>query len=468
MSVLEIQTRRQSAGLMLEHIVLGCIIFVACAAATAIKSPQQLSFFWIADALMLGLIVRFPVMAQPQGWAMAACGYLLGSYVGEVWLPKVLSLTFSNMTGVAAGWLYLRSRTSHVIDMRTPTGVLHLLVGVAIACVVGAALGGCMVQYLMQRPWQRTAVMWFGAEAMHMLLIVPLLLNAPPPRELRHLLGNDGALSILPLATLVTLMCVALYIGGPGAQLLVLPGLILCALSYKVFAVSLLCFLIGAWHVLVLVWAGFDFSYQNVSAAMSMRLGLAMLSVTMLTVACARSQWRETLQKLEHLSTHDHLTGMLNRAAFVERSQRALVRLAHDSRPVAMLMLDLDWFKKVNDTYGHLAGDEVLKAVSEAVIQTLRPNELLGRIGGEEFALLLQGVDGHEACATAERLCKAVRALALEQDDGQVLRPTISIGVAALTRTPGNYGLGQLLKLADMALYATKDNGRDGYSLSYG
>lgn len=466
MSVLEIRARRQSAGLRLEHFVLGSAVFVACAAATASKSPLQLSFFWVADALMLGLIVRFPVMAQPQGWALAACGYLLGSYVGEVWLPKVFLLTFANMVGVAAGWLYLRSRASYVVDMRTPTGVLHLLVGVGIACVVGAVLGGCMMQYLMQRSWQRTAVMWFGAEAMHMMLVVPLLLNAPPPRELRHLFGDDGALSLLPLATLVALIGVAFYIGGPGAQLLVLPGLILCALSYKVFAVSLLCFLIGAWHVLVLVWAGFDFSYQNAAAAMSMRLGLAMLSVTMLTAACARAQWRESLQQLEHLSTHDHLTGMLNRAAFVERAQRALARLAHDSRPVAMLMLDLDWFKQVNDTYGHLAGDEVLKAVSEAVVQTLRPNELLGRIGGEEFALLLQGVDGQEACATAERLCKAVRALALEQHDGQMLRPTISIGVVALGRTPGNYGLGQLLKLADMALYATKDNGRDGYSLS--
>lgn len=172
------------------------------------------------------------------------------------------------------------------------------------------------------------------------------------------------------------------------------------------------------------------------------------------------------MQQLEHLSTHDHLTGMLNRAAFVEHAQRALVRLAHDRMPVALLMLDLDWFKRVNDTYGHLAGDEVLKAVSATVVQALRPNELLGRIGGEEFALLLQGVDGKEACATAERLCKAVRALTLVQDDGRVVHPTISIGIVALNRTPDNYRLGHLLKVADIALYATKNNGRDGYSLS--
>lgn len=172
------------------------------------------------------------------------------------------------------------------------------------------------------------------------------------------------------------------------------------------------------------------------------------------------------MAQLEHLSTHDHLTGMLNRAAFVENAQRALARLAHARMPVALLMLDLDWFKRVNDTYGHAAGDAVLKAVSTAVVQALRPHELLGRMGGEEFALLLQDTDRQEACATAERLCAAVRALALKQEDGCMLYPTISIGVVALDRTPGNYPLGNLLKLADMALYAAKDNGRNGYSLS--
>ncbi len=468
MPAFEIRANRVAAGFRLEHAVLGATVLVACAVATTSKSPSLLSFFWLSNALMLGLIVRFPVMAQPQGWVLATLGFLLGSYAGEGWFLKVLLLTLANLVGIACGWLYLRQHAASVVQMRSPVGVFHVVVGVCIAAVVGALLGGGAMQYLLQRSWQRTAMMWFGAEMMHMCLIIPLLLNVPPLGAARRLWRSGERAwgrSVAPLAVLVVLMGVGLYIGGPGVPLLLLPGLVLCALSYRVFTVSLLCFLAGSWHVFLLVLNDFDFSSQNAEAAMSMRLGLSMLSVTLLTVACARNHWGDAMARLEHSSTHDHLTGMLTRAAFSEQAHRILARLGHGRQPVALLMLDLDWFKRVNDTYGHAAGDVVLQAVSRTVVQSLRPHELLGRMGGEEFALLLPGADAQEASATAERLCAAIRALTIEVDEGKTLRPTISIGVVALDATD-TLTLSVLLRKADLALYSAKENGRDGFCLS--
>jgi hypothetical protein len=188
------------------------------ARATTSKSPSLLSFFWLSNALMLGLIVRFPVMAQPQGWVLATLGFLLGSYAGEGWFLKVLLLTLANLGGRL--WLAV---SAPACCERGPDA----LAGGGVPCGGGrvhrrrrdALLGGGAMQYLLQRSWQRTAMMWFGAEMMHMCLIIPLLLNVPPLGAARRLWRSGERAwgrSVAPLAVLVVLMGVGLYIGGPG------------------------------------------------------------------------------------------------------------------------------------------------------------------------------------------------------------------------------------------------------------
>ena len=136
-------------------------------------------------------------------------------------------------------------------------------------------------------------------------------------------------------------------------------------------------------------------------------------------------------------------------------------RAAATGGRLGVLMLDLDHFKRVNDTYGHMAGDSVLRAVAEAVTSEIRADDTAGRWGGEEFAVLLPGVDPADMVVIAERIRRRVHALIVQPDRGTTIADlTISIG-AAHAPDPRITGVDDLVRAADAALYAAKTNGRN-------
>ena len=163
-------------------------------------------------------------------------------------------------------------------------------------------------------------------------------------------------------------------------------------------------------------------------------------------------------QTLLKISATDPLTGALNRRSFTERAGAELSRARRYGRPTSLLMIDADRFKSVNDRYGHAGGDAVLRAFVATVADCLRPSDLLGRIGGEEFAVLLAetGVAGAES--VAERIRAAVEARDVPMD-GQVIRFTVSLGAAALGDGPT--ALENAMERADAALYRAKELGRN-------
>jgi diguanylate cyclase (GGDEF)-like protein len=164
------------------------------------------------------------------------------------------------------------------------------------------------------------------------------------------------------------------------------------------------------------------------------------------------------LPQFQAAASIDAKTGLHTVTWWREIAERTMSR--HES--VALLMLDLDHFKKVNDTYGHMAGDHVLRAVAEAVRAEIRGQDIAGRWGGEEFVVLLSNVDADELRAVAERVRHRVRSLVIPvpATDGPVRNPTISIGGALSTDTHPAH-LDELLIAADTALYQAKEHGRD-------
>ncbi len=173
-----------------------------------------------------------------------------------------------------------------------------------------------------------------------------------------------------------------------------------------------------------------------------------------------QSKLRE--HELERMATIDGLTGAANRTHFLGESGRLLLDAAHHGWPMAMLILDLDHFKQVNDTHGHLAGDEVLRRVTQAVQAALRHNDMFGRLGGEEFGVLLSDATEQGARELAERLRVAVEALTVPVNDHAIIRPTISIGGALLPEHAEKMpDVVDLLTRADHALYEAKDTGRN-------
>lgn len=159
------------------------------------------------------------------------------------------------------------------------------------------------------------------------------------------------------------------------------------------------------------------------------------------------------------LATTDPLTGVYNRRTFKDLAEPNLTRSRRSHLPVSLLMLDLDHFKRTNDTFGHLAGDDVLKAFSELVRNCLRQDDLLARYGGEEFVILLPATSQFAATALAERIRERTASMPLEAA-GHRVRVTVSVGVAseAGDTLPS---LESMLGRADEALYKAKAEGRN-------
>jgi diguanylate cyclase (GGDEF)-like protein len=179
------------------------------------------------------------------------------------------------------------------------------------------------------------------------------------------------------------------------------------------------------------------------------------IALAILVVSMAKE--RAGLEERIAAST-DELTGVASRRAFLADGESRLAAARKLGAPASAVLFDLDHFKGFNDNYGHETGDRVLKAFAECASQILRPDDLFGRIGGEEFAALLIGVGGESAQAVAERLRRAVEKIQMIKD-GARLQISVSAGVSTALRS--ERPLAEMLKQADRALYRAKSRGRN-------
>ncbi|WP_293199884.1 diguanylate cyclase [Paenibacillus sp.] len=169
----------------------------------------------------------------------------------------------------------------------------------------------------------------------------------------------------------------------------------------------------------------------------------------------------EMLFLLERRASTDHLTDLSNRRQFEQSLQSELLHAKQSQQKLSLLAIDIDRFKKVNDTYGHSAGDAVLKQLGQLLVQHGRSTDLVSRNGGEEFAILLLDCGYHQSMAIAESVRKAVARFLFTLPDGQTLKLTISIGVAVYPDHSDDHDDNDLLEQADRALYEAKNTGRN-------
>jgi len=169
-------------------------------------------------------------------------------------------------------------------------------------------------------------------------------------------------------------------------------------------------------------------------------------------------------EALRELATHDPLTGLLNRRASLDSLSTELSRAYRSGNPVCIVMGDIDHFKRINDTHGHLAGDEVLCEVARRMQRSLRRYDTIGRFGGEEFLLVLPECSLEEGVKLAERICHLVRSEPLKAKN-EPLQVSISLGVTVANRLAPE-DLEALLGAADAALYRAKEAGRNRVEFS--
>jgi diguanylate cyclase (GGDEF)-like protein len=170
-------------------------------------------------------------------------------------------------------------------------------------------------------------------------------------------------------------------------------------------------------------------------------------------------QLAQALSRMQDLAMVDELTGLKNRRAFFDDAEPAIAAARRRKQPIAVALLDLDFFKDVNDTYGHAVGDVVLKEVARRITSTLREEQIVGRLGGEEFVALLPDTTPAQALIAIERVRKAVGATQIPlPGGGPAISVTVSGGIAPVLE---DEGLESVLDLADKAMYRAKGLGRD-------
>ncbi|MCG6539692.1 GGDEF domain-containing protein [Pseudomonas sp. KSR10] len=210
-----------------------------------------------------------------------------------------------------------------------------------------------------------------------------------------------------------------------------------------------------------------DFMYQNTTLMPLKGLSgnidqICLIIYDVTDVAINRRQLQAANQELQRLSSTDRLTGLFNRGHWEEMLRQDYARHRRYDRNAALVMFDIDHFKRINDSYGHQAGDAVIQRAAELIRQSMRDADIAGRYGGEEFVVLLPDTDSEGAVTFAERLRQSIEAHEVIHE-GRSIHFTVSLGIADLSQPTSGYA--QLIERADSAMYMSKSAGRNQVSL---
>ncbi len=449
--------------------LIGLVVFFAALFGILTRQVEFLASLWPANAILLGLMVREPLLRKKLNWFAALVGYVAADIATGGALLKILLITACNFAGVITGYqLFLRLAKDH-LRLLDPSSIFYLvMISGAAACAsgfVGAIVDPILFDGSPLAGWD----IWFIAELVSYVIILPVVLTAPTIRkdfiERRLHVGRRTyearLIHCAPGGAFILSCGLGVLIGGPGAIMFPIPALLWCALSYKLFTTTLVTLCFSAWTLVAISKGFLDLSIgepTSIHDLQSIRVGVLLLALTPLTLAVINAARNELLRSLQYIASHDQLSGLLNRRAFNELSGDLLRRLEKRQDSVGVLMLDIDHFKKINDTWGHAGGDQVLVTFAKIVKGCLRDGDVLGRIGGEEFALVIAANSLDDVRIIAERIRRRFAEEVIAVGAADSVRATVSIGgVFALK----GISLEQLLLQADTALYRAKRLGRD-------
>ena len=429
---------------------------------------EQLSTLWPANAILLGLFLRIPSLVSPAGWLVAATGYIAADLITGNSLLMAVLLNGTNLLSVCVALNLCLRHSEAEPHLLSPGSLPNLFLAMVTASVVAGLAGGLLLWKLMGEPLWSSVANWVVSELLAYIILLPSVLSAPALsswKRHRQLTGLSSASirKIIAAICLLAVLAASVWIGGPGVVAFPVSALLVCALTCGLFLTSLLTLLFSMWTLLGTTFGSIPlmFDVSDSSALLSMRLGVASVALAPIVVASVMASRDKSLLALRQLAEYDALTGLLNRRAFYQRAADQLAMLKDHQKPAAMLVIDIDHFKQINDTYGHAVGDEALSRAGKILRRSVRSADTCGRLGGEEFALLIPECTQELLETLASRIHQAIREepVTLDKAQGAVLKMTVSIG-ATLSRGPSD-DLRALLRRADQAMYAAKQGGRN-------
>lgn len=442
-------------------LVLG-IVLTAALFGILTRPPGLLATFWFANAILLAMMIRWPVLIEWPTWIAAGLGYVGADVLTGNSLSMALQLNGANLVGVTVGALlvyYLRRVPFRLVDS---SSLLWMVIVALASAATTAAAAAALDRLVRAEPFWETFLHWGSTEIMSYLMVLPLILTVTVPAGLGELRRKIRPATIgtvlVPLIATAACVPIALSIQGPIALILPLPALLWCATRVSVPSTA---FVSVVWTVGTLMMAGSGRLYisdqtgAGWSESVVTSIAVTLIALGPIAVACATSERRAAERELFLSVEYDHLTGAHSRGAFLRRAEKELIRVHRRQAGAALLMLDLDHFKNINDTHGHMAGDSVLTEFATRTAKCLSGNDLIGRLGGEEFAVLLPGCSFTRSMEVAE----CIRSAQLDYTTESGVLTTVSIGVAWAERSTPS--LTALMGVADEALYDAKRAGRN-------
>ncbi|OXS19267.1 GGDEF domain-containing protein [Pseudomonas rhodesiae] len=362
-----------------------------------------------------------------------------------------------------------------VIEQHVRTDRLHQLFRQSFAAIFGSYLAAAMLCWLCwDRLDQRIMLVWLVTLGVSSMLRIKMFMEwfrcpnserTPERWERRYWITlvlsagiwGAGAFALIPTDDRLSQVLVMLFTVGMSVSA------VSCYSAYRAMTVTSISLVLMP-CTLWLLWQ-----------PSSMQVGVAIAVLVFSTfVFSATRKLSEALEKAFRLTRQmerahtistraaqtDELTGLMNRRAFFERAQVLYAQCRHNQQPLCALMLDMDHFKQINDTYGHQAGDQVLRQIGGVISASFRQADVYGRLGGEEFAVLLPNTSLDTARAIAEQLIMAISGLAAEPVKGL----SASLGLASTH--DHDQDLHGLMNMADKALYRAKAQGRNQVALA--
>ncbi|WP_432719276.1 diguanylate cyclase [Jeongeupia wiesaeckerbachi] len=446
-------------------LLIGLLTFGLALLGIVTRPLGLLAAFWPANAVLLGVFVRHPRAAKLPSWIGALAGFVAADLLtGSTW-TKSLLLTAGNFAFILVGLLIYQTQRDEIRLLRRPESIVYLVLVIVAGALAEGAVGTVINPILFHGSAEAGFSYWFSAELANALAIVPVILALPTWRasspESFRLARFRPSAEWVPAAVFVASTVIAIKLDDPGSIAYPIPALLWCAISYRLFTTSLLTSGYGIAMLLCISTGQLHLgdSTSDLHTLLALRIAIALIALAPLMVASVMGTRNALLKQLQHLATHDPLTDALNRGGLMDRADALMQQLHTARQAVSVLMLDIDHFKSVNDQHGHAAGDRVLREFAYIVHGMLRDTDIFGRVGGEEFVVVLPNCDQANAWRIAERIRTQFGQHELSANPAAPLRATVSIGIASAEIAEP--ALGAMLPNADAALYQAKHAGRD-------
>lgn len=418
-----------------------------------------LSLLWLTNAVSIGVLLRFYLPIDWRHFCVCAVGMMTAEFLAGGGLYQTILTSGINVITIflACSFLNRYALTSEKGEwLCSLYSVPQWLLLCQPALGIGSLLGGALLFFLYGKPYLQSSIIWYLDELLNFSVLIPAILTIP---HFYKPSTQDIIRKITYILPSLLLLVAMSFIDQPLTfllvSLLILPTLLWQALSGDLFLTTACISLNGIFFYIWTInatYSGMDIVNETYLSVI--RTGVSVLALCGLTITAAIYERDKLFSQLSRIADNDYLTGILNRRAF---TRKALMLTEETNDDIALILIDIDHFKKINDKWGHQKGDRILIEFCRRIKNILPKNKIFGRVGGEEFAILLTGISKNSFCDTTDLIVTEIARQPLLI--GNELFPvTISAG---MVRKSYGQTYETLFNLADQALYQAKNGGRN-------